>query len=159
MKTWSESLRDALVSGVAASALSTVVLGLLGARESRSPVGPINAISHWYWGDAAAQADDVDAKHTLAGFLTHTVAAIFWAVLFERFFGARAAQSRQAALIGGGITAALAATIDYTVTPKRLTPGYEMRLKPASLIFVYAAVALGLALTRRPTASGENVAS
>lgn len=111
MKAWRSSLRDALISGAAASALSTEVLGLLGARQARSPVGPISTLSDWPWGDAAPQANDVDVQPTLAGCLAHT-----------------------AALIGAGITAALAATIDDIVTPKRLTSGHGMRLKSASLI-------------------------
>lgn len=159
MKTWTQSVRDALVTGTSASALSTAVLAALGARQSSGAAGPINAISHWYWGEEAARTDEIDVKHTLAGFITHEMAAIFWAVFFERFFGERAARDTQAAFVGAGITAAMAATIDYTITPKRLTPGYEKRLSPWSLVLVYGAFALGLALARRPMASGEQVAS
>lgn len=155
MKSWSESARDALVSGTAAAALSTLVLGVLGARHSASAAAPINAISHWFWGERATRVDRVDVSHTVAGLLTHTLASIFWAVFFERFFGARAAHDTRAALVGGAATAALAATIDYTITPKRLTPGYEKRLAPSRLIPVYLAVALGLALARRPQSRWE----
>jgi hypothetical protein len=153
MTTWTEAARAALTSGSAASALSTAVLAGLGRRQSGSAVAPINAISHWYWGDGAAQVEQVDAKHTLAGYLTHHVASVFWAVFFEKWFGERARSNAPTAdrdaLIGGALTATLAAAVDYTITPHRFTPGYELRLKWTSLVWVYGAVALGLALTAR----------
>jgi hypothetical protein len=43
--------------------------------------------------------------------------------------------------------ATLAAAVDYTITPKRLTPGFEKRLPIPSLAVVYAAFGVGLALT------------
>jgi hypothetical protein len=50
------------------------------------------------------------------------------------------------ALATGAAVATLAATVDYTITPKRLTPGFEARLPVPSLVAVYAAFAIGLAL-------------
>ena len=44
-------------------------------------------------------------------------------------------------------TATLAAVVDYTITPRRLTPGFEKRLPASALVMVYAAFALGLALS------------
>ena len=41
-------------------------------------------------------------------------------------------------------TSALACTVDYTITPKRLTPGYELRLSKPSMAAVYVAFAAGL---------------
>ncbi len=41
---------------------------------------------------------------------------------------------------------ALACAVDYTITPKRFTPGYELSLSRPSLVAVYAAFAAGLAL-------------
>jgi hypothetical protein len=149
MTTWTQAARAALTSGSAASALSTAVLSALGRRQSGSAIAPINAISHWYWGDGAAQVEQVDLKHTLAGYLTHHVASVFWAVFFEKWFGERARRSDRDALVGGALTATLAAAVDYTITPHRFTPGYEMRLKWSSLVWVYGAVALGLALSAR----------
>lgn len=149
MTTWTEAARAALTSGSAASALSAAMLSALGRRQSGSALAPINAISHWYWGDRAAAVEQADVKHTLAGYLTHHVASIFWAVFFEKWFGERARHSTRDALVGGALTATLAAAVDYTITPKRFTPGYELRLKWSSLVWVYGAVALGLALSAR----------
>ena len=153
MTTWTQAARAALTSGTAAAALSTAVLAALGRRQSGSALTPINAISHWFWGDRAARVEHADVHHTLAVYLTHHAASIFWAVFFEKWFGERARShaptADRDALIGGALTATLAAVVDYTVTPKRFTPGYEMRLKWSSLVWVYGAVALGLALSAR----------
>jgi hypothetical protein len=42
--------------------------------------------------------------------------------------------------------AALAYFVDYRLTPRRLTPGYERRLSGRALLAVYASLAAGLAL-------------
>jgi hypothetical protein len=43
--------------------------------------------------------------------------------------------------------ATLACVVDCTVTPPRLTPGYEKRLSRRSLALVYLAFGAGLAAT------------
>lgn len=144
---WSRTLQRAAVSGTVASALSTLTLAALGRRESGAALAPINAVSHWYWGRKATRQDGATVKYTLPGYLTHHAAAIFWAVIFERLFGRRARRDPAAALATGATVATLAATVDYTITPKRLTPGYEERLSIPSLVVVYAAFGVGLALT------------
>ncbi len=144
---WSRTLERAAVSGTVASVLSTLTLAALGHVKSGSALAPINAVSHWYWGDRAARQDDASVKYTLPGYLTHHGASVFWAVVFERLFGRRARKDPGTALATGMTVATLAATVDYTITPKRLTPGYEKRLPVPSLVVVYAAFGLGLALT------------
>ncbi len=144
---WSRTVQRAAISGTAAAILSAFALAVLGRREAGSAVAPINAVSHWYWGRRAARQDEPSAKYTLVGFLTHHAASVFWALLFERAFGRIARRRPSSALASGATVAALAAVIDYTVTPKRFTPGYEARLSPPSLAVVYAAFAAGLALT------------
>lgn len=156
MTPWTQASRNALVSGSFAAVTSTAALSALGRRDSGDSVAPINAISHWYWGDRAAQVTQVDLRHTLAGYLTHHAAAVFWAVFFERWFGERARRDESAALVGGAATAALAATIDYTITPKRFTPGYEKRLSLGALVLAYAAFGLGLALSKRGSAGAHD---
>ena len=144
---WSRTLERAAISGTVAAVLSTLTLAILGRRESGSAVAPINAVSHWYWGRRAARQDGATLKYTLPGYLTHHAASIFWAVLFERLF-ARPAQRDPATALARGVTvAAIAAAVDYTITPRRLTPGYEARLSVPSLVAVYAAFGVGLALT------------
>ena len=41
------------MAGSCASVLSAAVLALAGQREAGSAAAPINAVSHWYWGDRA----------------------------------------------------------------------------------------------------------
>ena len=143
---WSRTLERAAISGTVASVLSTLTLAALGTREG-SALGPINAVSHWYWGPRAEHKDGATVKYTLPGYLTHHGASIFWAVVFERLFGHRARRDAATALATGATVATLAAAVDYTITPKRLTPGFEKRLSVPSLVVVYAAFGVGLALT------------
>ena len=42
-------------------------------------------------------------------------------------------------------TAAVACTIDYTITPHRLTPGFELRLSRPAMAVGYLAFGLGIA--------------
>ena len=42
-------------------------------------------------------------------------------------------------------TAAVACAIDYTVTPHRLTPGFELRLSRPAMAVGYVALGLGIA--------------
>jgi hypothetical protein len=144
---WSRTLQRAALSGTLASILSTLTLALLGRREAGSAAAPINAVSHWYWGKRAARQDDASLRYTLPGYLTHHAASIFWALFYERLFGRRAEPTPATALATGVAVASLAALVDYTITPKRLTPGYEERLSPPSLVVVYTAFAIGLALS------------
>jgi hypothetical protein len=144
---WSRTLERAAISGTVASLVSTLALAAFGHRENRAPLAPINAVSHWYWGRRAARQDGASVKYTLPGYLTHHGAAILWAVVFERMFGRRARRDPAAALATGATVATLAAAVDYTITPKRLTPGFEERLSVPALVAVYAAFGLGLALT------------
>ena len=49
---WSRTLQRAAISGTVASVLSTLTLAALGKGEAGSALGPINAVSHWYWASA-----------------------------------------------------------------------------------------------------------
>ena len=138
--------RQALVAGSLASLLSTGALAYAGRRQNGSATAPINAVSHWYWADEALHQQGADAAHTGAGYLTHHGAAVFWAGLF-----ACAARDRPPLRTPGGVvwgslaTSALACFVDFRLTPKRLTPGFEHRLPRTVLAGVYAAFAVGLA--------------
>ena len=146
-RNWDESLRSAAVSGALAAGATAMCAAVTGARDSGSAVAPINATSHIAWGASAGNVEEVDAKHTPLGAALHFGACVFWATLYERFFG-RAAERRdvRTALLGGGAVAAAAYLTDYHVVPKRLTPGWEYRLAPRSLAAVYAVLALSLPL-------------
>jgi len=147
MKSWKESIKYGVVSGAAASVLSTVALAFCGKRETGSPYAPTNAVSHWIWGDKAANHTGLSPRYTLPGYLIHHASATFWAVLLEKCFGARINRSTPThTLKVAALTSAVACFADYQLTPHRLQPGYEMHLSRPSLFAVYAAFGLGLAL-------------
>ena len=45
-----------------------------------------------------------------------------------------------------GAAAGVASFVDYQLTPKRLTPGFEHRLGKPEMVNVYAGFAIGLAI-------------
>jgi hypothetical protein len=144
---WKQALREGAVTGSLASILSTAVLALAGARQNRSAAAPINAASHWIWGEESLREDRPTLRHTLLGYLTQHAASIFWAALYSRIYGHRPeAKQWPQALAGAATTCAIAGVVDYMVVPKRLTPGYEHRLSTSAMVAVYAALAAGFAL-------------
>lgn len=145
--SWKRALNRGVVSGTCASILSTLALVARGRSESGSALAPINAVSHWYWGDRATREDRPSFKYTAPGYLTHHATSIFWAVLFEKTFGGALRGRPARTVAASAATAAVACFVDYRLTPKRLTPGFEHRLSKTSLFLVYAAFAAGLAIT------------
>jgi hypothetical protein len=147
MKTWSTSVRDALVSGTVASATSTAVLAACGAAQAGSPYAPTNAIGHWYFGDVAARQDGPSWRYTAAGLATHHAASVLWATCYEKLAGARRARNTPLQNLGdAALVAGLACFVDYRLTPRRLMPGYEQRIDRRALLAVYTSFAAGLAL-------------
>ena len=147
MWMWKQALREGAVTGTTASLLSTLALASLGRRQAGSTAAPINAVSHWLWNEQALREDGLSWRYTLIGYLTQHAAAIFWATLYARLYGHREEAKRLPNALAGGIaTSAIAYVVDYTVTPKRLTPGYEHRLDGRGMLTVYAALAAGLAI-------------
>lgn len=135
----------ALLTGTVASLASAAALALLAKSEGKSALQPINATSHWLHGKNAAECNELDATHTLIGFATHYASAVFWALPFEFWRARRRPASVRTLLRGACTTSAVAAAIDYGITPKRLTPGWELVLSKRSLVWVYGVLALGLA--------------
>lgn len=144
---WKNSIRRGAVSGSAASLLSMSALAALGKHDTGSAVAPINSVSHWLWGDKTKEQEGVSARFTLPGLVTHHLSAIFWAVLFERFAG-RFLDRRNTVttLEAAAAASAIASFTDYKLIPYRLQPGFEARLTRTSMVGVYAAFGLGLAL-------------
>ena len=142
------TLSRAVVSGGIAAITSTLALAVAAVGEDRSPFQPLNATSHWLNGDRSADRRRFDLRHTGVGLGTHVAATAFWALFFEASMIARPTRdigvmARRAAAI-----AALAATVDYTITPKRFTPGWELVLSKRSMALVYAAMAAGFFAAR-----------
>jgi hypothetical protein len=147
MIDWNYTVREGLVSGTIAGLLSAAVLLATGKREAGSAVAPINAESHWLWGDESLTQDRPTLRHTLTGIVTHQLSTVFWATLYALVRGDRkAVKGVPEALIGGVATSVAAAAIDYTLVPKRFTPGFENRLSTGSMVAVFAAIAGGIAI-------------
>ena len=143
----SDELGSILARGTVANIASLAALAACSKSETGSALAGINAISHWAWGDAGARRDDFSWRHTVLGALTNQAASLFWAFCLERVFASCERKIRVPRLLGeAAATSALACAVDYTVTPKRLTPGYELRLSRPSILAVYVAFAAGLAL-------------
>jgi hypothetical protein len=147
MNEWKRAGGRALRSGAAASLLSAAVLALAGYLENRSAAGPLNGPSQWVFGRWAAYLRRPSLRYTLTGILIHHLSATGWALLHERLLGRGKVTQTPAQRLGrAAATAAVANVVDFQLTPKRLTPGFEHQLSRKSLLVVYAAFAVGLAL-------------
>jgi hypothetical protein len=131
-------LERALISGSVAAAAVTLAVGVAGRRIAGSSAAPLNATSHFLWGKAAGRQDGYSVKYTATGFAANYGASVFWALFYEALAG------RLPPLARGAAVSALAYVTDYHVVPKRLTPGFELRLPKGALAAAYVALALGL---------------
>jgi hypothetical protein len=144
MSTWKQALGEGAVTGSIAAVLSASWLAWAGHRRG-TPAAPVNAVSHWFFGDRSLRQDEPSLRYTLAGYVTHHVASVFWGVLHAKLWAARQRHKAPAPAVAGAVAAsAVACFVDYQLTPKRLTPGYEHRLDKPELAGVYACFALGL---------------
>lgn len=146
MTTWKQALREGVAAGSLASILSTASLVWAGDRRGEA-AAPLNAVSHWFFGDRALRQDEPSARYTATGFLIHHAASIFWGVLHAKAWGCRQECKRPAPAAAGAVVAAgVACFVDYRLTPRRLTPGFEHRLSTREMVNVYALFAVGLAV-------------
>jgi hypothetical protein len=76
-KEWPQIGRSAVVTGVVAALVSAAALAAAAKMEGKGALQPINATSHWLNGDAAAKVELPTARHTVVGFATHLLSAIF----------------------------------------------------------------------------------
>jgi hypothetical protein len=134
-------LGNAACTGAVVAAVTTAVLAARGRRRG-SAIAPINATSHVLWGDDAGAQDLASARYTAPGLAINAAACGFWAAIYEWTFGRSRSPAARAA--GGPAVAALAYVTDYHVVPRRLTPGWELRLGKRDLAVVFAAIALAL---------------
>lgn len=147
MDPWKDAVREGVLAGSVASVLSAAALVAGGIRENGAAAAPVNAISHWFWDRRALRQDGTSWRFTLAGYVVHHAASIFWATLHARAWGMRPEAKRPAAAVAGAATAAaVACFVDYRLTPRRLTPGFEHRLSSSALFGVYTCFAIGLAI-------------
>jgi hypothetical protein len=147
MRSWNEALVEGAVAGGLAAALSSAVVAITGKRDSGSAIAPFNAVSHWLWGDEAAQDESLSWRLTGVGTLSHVLSAAFWATLHAKVRPrVPPDQSAAAAMAGGVATSAVAAFVDYKLMPRRVTPGFENRLSTTSMVAAFGAIAAGVAL-------------
>lgn len=147
MSPWKQALREGAIAGSVASVASAAALVVAGRHENGHAAAPVNAISHWIWDRPALYKNRPSLRHTLVGYLVHHGASIFWGTLHARAWGCRPqAKEPGPAVAGAAAAAAVACFVDYRLTPRRLTPGFEHRLSLKSMTAVYVCFALGLAL-------------
>lgn len=144
MTTWKLALREGAVAGSFASLFSAAYLAWAGHLRGQT-AAPLNAVSHWFFGDRSFEQDRARWPYTVIGYLTHHAASIFWGVLHAKVWGARDEAKRPVpAALGTAAAAGVACFVDYQLTPRRFTPGFEHRLGRPELAKVYACFALGL---------------
>ncbi|BDB27774.1 hypothetical protein CTP10_R51840 [Cupriavidus sp. P-10] len=140
-------LRRAAVSGACASLLSSGMLACGGTVDCGSAFAPVNAVSHWIWGERALHANRPSVRHTVLGYVIHHAMSVFWAVFYETAVARHHARGALGTLALGGLgIAGLACLVDLKCTPHRLTPGFERRLSAPMLTLVYLAFGLALPL-------------
>ncbi len=140
------TVRRALTDGLLASSVSAAALLWRGRTDASSAVAPLNAVSHWFWPEAALRSDRPSLKYTATGTAVHYASSMVWAGLYGWLRERRRRPTTLNAVSDAALVSTLAAVVDLKLVPKRLTPGFEERLQPASLAMVYAGFAAGLAL-------------
>lgn len=138
--------RYAAWCGLGAGLASQAMLFAASLAERQSPLRPINATSHWLWGAEAGLHEGADLRHTAVGALTNQSAAAFWGTLFALHLAARPGHHASAILRDAAVMGLIAATVDYGLIPRRLTPGWELALSRRSVALTMMATAAGLAL-------------
>jgi hypothetical protein len=135
-------LARALVSGTVSSLATALVASLMARRSGRSAAEPVNAVGSHLTGAHALWRRDFSLKATLPGVAINLGGCLFWAGVMERWVQRRPLRGTADALGRGGITAALAYSVDYLVLPRRLRPGYERKLSRAQLLAVYSVLSI-----------------
>lgn len=143
-----------MVSGSVASLASFAALLLGGRAQSGQALAPVNAPSHWLWGDVALHCDGPSLRYTLVGFAVHHLSSMFWGTVHALVFGGGSKPPRL--LLGeAALTTGVAAWVDLRGVPHRLAPGFQRRLSASALAGVYVFFALGLAAGNRLAARGQ----
>jgi hypothetical protein len=145
---WRKSIRNGFVSGTVASIASTISLLVLGRIELDETAAPMNGPSQWIWGRYAPFENHFSFRYTVAGYAIHHAASVFWAILYERLrqhLVQGAHGKNKPVLAPAAAITTVAYVVDFNLTPRRLTPGFEKRLSKRGLFIVYGTFALGLA--------------
>jgi hypothetical protein len=142
------TLKRAIATGLVAGLATTAAVAARGFRETGSGVAPINATSHVLWGDEAGKTNAVDVKHTATGLLINAGAGVFWAFVQELLLRRMKHRDRATVAATGAAVAGLAKVVDYHLIPRRLTPGWELRLSRRSVALGFVVLGVSLAVAR-----------
>ncbi|WNL44016.1 hypothetical protein RKE25_11305 [Dyella sp. BiH032] len=140
------TLTSALRAGVSAGIASELMVAACSLRNAGSASAGINATSQWLWGRRARRRRKRSIRYTLVGYAVHQGCSFLWSALYASWNARRPTASRGVQLRRAAVVGLFAAAVDYTVTPKRLRPGFEAHLSRASMVGVYAVFGLGLYL-------------
>lgn len=147
--TASHFLQNTLENGAIAAVATTAAAAICGAIEENQPLAPINSVSHILWGDAAANHNDLSAQYTATGLALNAAAVTAWAGIHEWVLSYNTnKRDFSHAMVSGAAVSGLAFVTDYYLVPKRFTPGFEKRLSNTSLLAIYSALAVSLAIGR-----------
>lgn len=138
--------RYTLYSGSMAGLACLAALAIAARYEGRNVVQPINATSHWIYGETAATVARPDPRRTGLGVLTNIGASFFWAVPFSLWLKAGNPRHPLSLVCAASAISAFAAFFDYRVVPKRLRPGWERAVSWCSVWATFAAMGAGMAL-------------
>jgi hypothetical protein len=160
-ETWNRALHEGLRTGSIASLTSAAALAAAGRRAGCGAWAPLNAPSHWLFADAALRCRGPSARYTGTGCLIHHASSVMWGVLHARYVAGppEARTSLPGQFAAGAVTAALACLVDYRLTPRALSPGFEHHLSRSALFGVYAALALGFGLSSWLQRRGNGIAA
>lgn len=148
-----------IASGGLAGGLSFIMLALRGRQEHGSALAPINAPSHWVHGKEALSQEGASWRYTGLGTAIHHASALMWAFMFSKLIhGRHIEQSPGRLMASAAAMTGAAAVVDFKLVPERLTPGFEHHLSRKSLVMIYGAFALGLALGNWPRQASSSKA-
>ena len=140
------SIARIIFSGTVASVITAAGLAALSKAEGRHPLAPINATSHWLFGDKNIKLDGFHPQQTLIGFATHHASAIFWALVYE--YGTPRWVPKGYREATAAPTAIFAALLDYGLLPPRISPGWELAISKKSVGAGFVLLGAGLAIGR-----------
>lgn len=134
--------RYILFCGAGAALGSVGAIMALAKAEGKPALGPVNASSHWLWGDEAGQHSQADFRHTGMGGATNIGAGLMWGGLFGAYLQRRSPSATDI-VRDGAVLGAIASLLDYGLLPRRLSPGWEQVLSSRSVVLAMASMALG----------------
>lgn len=141
---WAEVLLTSATAGTVASIAVAAVLSLRARTEGKGALQPINATSHIVNGPESGRMRDADLAHTAVGAAAHHAAAMFWSLPFGWWLASRKNPTLNQIAAGAGVTAGVAAAVDYGLLPKQATPGWEHAVSPKSIVMAFVTMAVGL---------------